>query len=493
LQYNSPCIDAGDNTAVAAGISTDLDNSMRIVDGDLDSVATVEMGAYERLLPIYVDANAGGANNGLRWSDAFNDLEAALSVAASGREIWIAAGTYYPSNKVGGTGSRYKTFQLKNGVIVYGGFTGTETSSDQRDIERNQTILSGDLNADDASGGSNSENCYHVFLHTDKNNLNATAILDGVTITAGNANGSDNGGGGMRNDASSPTITNCTFSGNWAEDEGGGMFNEGPHSSPTITNCIFSENTTELFGGGMANFDGSPVITNCIFVGNNSIYLEGGGMLNLNAKSTITNCTFVGNSANTGGGMCNEGADTTITNCILWGNSASYSGDDIENYGGNAIISFCNIAGSGGSGENWDVDRSFDGGGNIDADPQFVSEFDDLRLQAGSPCIDAGDNSKITEQEDLNGDPRKLNAPLTLDTGIGTGPIVDMGAYEHQPLAGDIALPYGVDLADFAVLSNQWGNTCDPSDNCNNADIDQSGQVGIEDLAKLAENWLVGI
>jgi hypothetical protein len=61
-----------------------------------------------------------------------------------------------------------------------------------------------------------------------------------------------------------------------------------------------------------------------------------------------------------------------------------------------------------------------DGGGNIDTDPLFVSAPGDLRLQSGSPCIDAGDNSAVTESTDLEGNARITNCS------------VDMGAYENQ-------------------------------------------------------------
>ena len=105
----------------------------------------------------------------------------------------------------------------------------------------------------------------------------ADTVLDGFTITGGDASG----GGGMRNSGSSPTVTNCTFSGNSA-DAGAGMYNS--NSNPTVTNCIFSGNSASsgsgFGGGGMVNFLGSnPTVTNCIFSGN-SVGTVGGGMLN---------------------------------------------------------------------------------------------------------------------------------------------------------------------------------------------------------------------
>ncbi|MCZ6851762.1 MAG: hypothetical protein O7F17_08990, partial [Planctomycetota bacterium] len=72
-------------------------------------------------------------------------------------------------------------------------------------------------------------------------------LLQGFTITGGNADGAfpDGAGGGMLNFSSSPTVTNCTFSGNNAA-LGGGM--EIFRSSPTVTNCMFSGNNADLGG-----------------------------------------------------------------------------------------------------------------------------------------------------------------------------------------------------------------------------------------------------
>ena len=88
--------------------------------------------------------------------------------------------TYTPT---AGT-DRSATFQLIDGVSIYGGFAGSEASLGERDWETNETILSGDLLRDDGPDfTNNSDNSFHVVTGS---GTDGTAILDGFTITAGN-------------------------------------------------------------------------------------------------------------------------------------------------------------------------------------------------------------------------------------------------------------------------------------------------------------------
>ena len=129
------------------------------------------------------------------------------------------------------------------------------------------------------------------FFHSGET---AAAVVEGFTIT----NGSAGYGGGMYNWQSSPTVTQCTFSGNRGD---GGMYNW--QGSPTVTHCTFSGNVGED-GGGMCNKQGSPTVTDCTFSGNTADV--GGGMYNWQSSPTVTHCTFSGNTADyLGGGMCN--------------------------------------------------------------------------------------------------------------------------------------------------------------------------------------------
>ncbi len=255
------------------------------------------------------------------WANAC-DLQYALATKSlPGDELWIKAGTYKPTTET----DRTVSFVLKDGVALYGGFGGSEEGRDERDWQENVTILSGDI----GTLGNSSDNSYHVVTGV------TGATLDGFTITAGTANGSDpqNNGGGMRNDNANPTLTNVTFSGNTASSYGGGMSNWNS-SSPTLTNITFSGNYADN-GGGMYNDNANPTLTNVTFSGN-SASSYGGGMYNLNNSSpTLTDATFSGNTASSyGGGMYNRQSSPTLTNIIFSDNSA-YSGGGMYNFDSN--------------------------------------------------------------------------------------------------------------------------------------------------------------
>ena len=184
------------------------------------------------------------------------DLQGGIALAAKStdrKSVWAAAGTYKPNDSSPTNLSRAQSFALKNGVAVHGGFAGTETEIDQRDIAANPTILSGDIGA---SG--DYDNCEHVVSNS---GLGATAVLDGFTITGGN---SESDGGGMLNINASPTVRNCVFAKNYAANDGAGMHNK--NSSPNLSDCAFRENSAEDGGGALYNCVGSsPILTNCSF------------------------------------------------------------------------------------------------------------------------------------------------------------------------------------------------------------------------------------
>jgi len=416
---------------------------------------------------IYVDADASTGGDGQTWATAYKYLQDALAVAVVDNEIWIAEGIYKPDlNSVypDGTGERTATFQLINCVAIYGGFAGGESRLDERDWRTNETILSGDLDSNDVQGldpcdlldePPRCENSYHVVTGSGPT---GTAVLDGFTITAGNARymGDDlypyDCGGGMYNNSGSPMVVNCTFSRNSAVDVGGGMSNYN-NSGPTVMNCTFSGNSAAYDGGGIDNENSSPMVSNCAFIGNSATGDSwGGGMCNANESSpTVTNCTFSGNSAYAGGGIYNDehngsGSNPTLTNCILWGNTAP-TGPQIYNEAGSfATVSYSAVQGSWPGTENIDEDPLFIGPNGLDGIPGTADdEENNVHLRGYSPCINAGDPSgNYTGQVDIDGQPR-----------VAYGR-VDMGADEVFPIAGDFEPDGDVDFADFAIFANHW-------------------------------------
>jgi hypothetical protein len=247
-------------------------------------------------------------------------------------------------------------------------------------------------------------------------------------------------GGGMDNAfESSPVVADCTFGGNSAS-SGGGMSNWS-ESNPAVTGCAFFGNSVST-GGGMYNaFESSPAVTNCTFSGNVADH-AGGGMANaFESSPTVTNCTFSGNVAGgTGGGMdCSFESSPIVASCIFWENPPGVGGGasgQIHTVGESApIVSYSCLqggwSGAGGIGNQKSDPRLADAAG-----PDGVpgTGDDDLRLDADSRCIDAGDNAAVPPgiDTDLDGNPRFVDAHAYPDVGNpdGVNPMVDMGAYE---------------------------------------------------------------
>ena len=202
-------------------------------------------------------------------------------------------------------------------------------------------------------------------------------------------------------------------------------------SSPILTDVVFRSNSAGNYGGGMFNrTDCSPSLTNVAFWDNEATVQDGGGMRNSNGSSpTLVNVTLSGNSAlGRGGGISNYWeTSSTLANCILWGNSA-FEGDQLFNESSTATIT-TSLVGGGCPDDSTCYDPL------LDEDPLFVDPAGgDLRLRRGSPAIDAGDNAAVPAgvTTDLAGRPRFVDVPSVVDTGSGTPPIIDMGAYEKQ-------------------------------------------------------------
>ncbi|TZF84910.1 T9SS type A sorting domain-containing protein [Pedobacter sp. BS3] len=425
----------------------------------------------------------GASGSGTSWNDA-GDLQAMINASAINDEVWVAAGTYKPTEKLDVAGdNRDKTFILRAGVKIYGGFVGNnETSLSERNVTANVTILSGDLNN---SNSANDGDAYHVVVSAGNSN---GAVLDGFTIQHGFANVATELAGVARNQGAGINITNeatsVTFSNLIIKDNqssgnsgGGAYLALSGTSNCTFENVVFDSNKVTSASGGAMYFvsvSGSPKVTvknskvfrsggnsgagfyvlgsdenipqlnifNTIFSENRASNTPGGGAIYLAGytKSTIVNCTFYNNS-NTNGALSFNGANTTLNlyNSIFNKNTKSSSNQtsaDIRNITGAVLDLRSNLF----QVTPPDGFESTEFKNIIDETPANlfsstdISSANFLQLVEGA-ATEKGDNSYITTYgltTDLAGNPRKTHTN------------VDLGAYEYQG-----TLP--VELLSFSV------------------------------------------
>ncbi len=427
---------------------------------------------------IFVNAAASGTGDGTSWSNAYSSLNSALTSSAVTNKIVVAKGVYKPTST---TSDRSATFQLKSNVKVYGGFDVADASLSERNWLVNKTILSGDIdnndivNADGVTETTNRVMTGSTTVTSDIKGNNVYTVvtgaagttLEGFTITAGLSNGSSGGrssGGGIYNNSSGDnlTLSNIIFSGNSA-DSGGGMYTAA--GDLTLSNVIFSGNTASnhssggFGGGGLFNGGTGLKLSNVIFSGNWAVTV-GGGFFNSSTNATLSNVIFSGNKSDSvGGGLFNSGTGLKLSNVIFSDNMSLAC--PVGTAKGN--INFCNGSSSGivtishsliqgcSTDTNWWASghanscASGNTGNNIDADPLFADADgvdnvagtldDDLRLTATSPAIDAGSNGSSgtplfpAGALDLAG-----KARIVKGKSASSGPLIDMGAYEFQPM-----------------------------------------------------------
>jgi len=301
-------------------------------------VAACEALEVRRLLStVYVDLNAPGpTHDGTSWTTAYADLQPVLTAAVSGTTIDVAQGMYYPTT---GT-NQSATFQLKSGVEIDGGFAGATNPAAPRDVTAYPTILSGDIGV----AGNVSDNSFHVVTAF---GTDVTAILDGFTITGGNA--VNNGGGGLSISNAALTVNNCVVSANSAYNGGGVSIGVAANfkTFPTFTNCMFEGNTaTSVGGGAVYDSNASTVFNNCQFQGNFTASNGKGGAIYAAGSSmslVLTNTTISGNSTSGtlgfGGGIYLNSGQINLTACTVIGNiSVAAQGGGIYSNNSNGFV-----------------------------------------------------------------------------------------------------------------------------------------------------------
>jgi len=437
---------------------------------------------------IYVDDTAAGANTGLNWNNAYNDLQDALTRAAecTTTEIWVTSGIYMPDVE---NGDRNISFELIDDVEIYGGFNGTETSRSERDFLINKTVLSGDIDSD---GNSDTNKVVHA-----DSTITSSAVLDGFIIT--------DGYDGIYCDSGDPTVKNCVIADNhddgvyctgsniaisWSiiKDNGGdGVECYGSGKTPSITNSKIRDNDDH----GLYSQYSVPSVKNN-WIHHNGADNSGYGiyLTSPSAAATIRTNTIAHNS-DEGVYRNTSGTTPAISDCIIWQNNSDDNYTQLTNCSATySCITDPNDVNGTATGAD-----TPDGDDNISANPDFAysdPSLNNYHLDSDSPCIDKGNPSgTYTGEKDIDTDTRVYNSR------------VDMGADEVSCTdVSSIADFNGdglVNNLEFAMISIAWLShdpneytSDDPNDFVgwnSQCDLNTDYVVDVNDLVIFADDW----
>ncbi|MEI6754988.1 MAG: T9SS type A sorting domain-containing protein [Paludibacter sp.] len=340
----------------------------------------------------------GATGTGTSWATASGNIQAMVNGATVGDEVWVAQGTYYPTQAVtNASDPRDRSFVMRAGISLYGGFAGTETSTAQRELVdptkkdsigycefKYPTVLNGDIDNDDEwvynattytwDVNYNRENAYHVVYYKPTEICETKFIFDGFTVKGGNTDGAAiTSGGGIYNSIfnqsgiyySKGIVQNCKVYYNASLAGGGGILNYGEvvnckvynnkascgggiYSRSAITKSDISNNTitnTDTSYGGGGIYAVVAVIKNCLIHDNKSAGKGGGVLLSggsvLDSSEIYNNITTI--VSYNGGGGVNIGDNSTLSNSLIYSNRSSSFGGGVSYDGGRAILENCRI------------------------------------------------------------------------------------------------------------------------------------------------------
>lgn len=354
LREGSYLIDKGNNDAYntyAKGyngvIGTDLNETARIV-------GNIDINAYEfETVPAsrirYVKTDGSDSNNGQSWGTAYKSIQKAINDLALSQpgvpgEVWVAAGTYQPTELINGTGTP-ASFRMYDGISLYGGFIGTETTKSERAREKgtmpwhfdNVTTLRGSTyngtntwNSTDNKWSLTSASTHVVWFAPLPNqaDFQNTTVMEGFTIEGGQAKTSEannyegDKGAGVYMQGANVYLIHSIVKDNVAPSVGGGIYQKGGR----VQGCLVYNNSAETNGGGIyvdnAGLVLRSMITNNSALNGGGVYLDNNGewedgMMHpeylILSTSIVTNNTSVHNGAV----YCNKGGvilQSTIAN-----------------------------------------------------------------------------------------------------------------------------------------------------------------------------------
>lgn len=298
----------------------------------LFSILTVAIAVILQAQTVYVTPEGAGSMDGSSWSNAiagntpavngYSKLADTLMHASAGTYFWIKEGTYFPS----ADNDREKSFELGQNIRLFGGFTGTESDTNQRIIGLHPTILSGDIGVQ----GDSTDNT-KIILKTADAPWENFSFIDGIVFGYA-CNDQENAlAAGIFNSASL-RLNACNIKNNSNNGNGSGIYSTG---NLRVENCIIEHNTAFIAGGAIYN-TGQLTISNSE-ISHNAAQYYGGGIFNSSSGlCDIKTSSLAFNRANGpftwqyageygGGGAYNLGV-FTIANSKVCNNETQWSG-----------------------------------------------------------------------------------------------------------------------------------------------------------------------
>lgn len=462
--------------------------------------------AAAQIKTYYVSPQGGG--DGSSWQSTMK-LSDALTAARAGDRIWVKG-----FETVNGADKLYKgSFTVKSGVQLYGGFEGTETKLTDRVTLgkpyqlKYRSVLSGDLQNNDKVDNVNlifpanttrSDNAPHVLTlnmeptQTSGNNNTYPTVVNGFTITGGQADGTDEKGGGIyiygdnSNGGGNFRIERCFLFNNYAT-QGGAVYVSSEvqnvnNGESLINQCIIYNNAAgeraavENQGGGVYLAGEATVV-------NTSIFNNGNGGVRLSSGSKVVNATI---ARNTGAGvdLTTASNSTNVYNSIIWGNTSlsaehqptfqnsAYHEVTADDKNSNVYVAKENLdAAAGPMFDAPSVKTSYDRDFNWRESAYPLWSWNVLE---GSVMIDKGDNNyydqNVYGSEDMAGNPRI------------SGERISVGAYEYQYLPATrirYVKPTATGTGDGSSWDNASGDLQKMIDELAESTPSQTGEVWV--------------